>query len=278
MKKVFSTSFDVIHVYAQRTQEEGRSRNCYFYGDKIYSYGSHYLLGEFITNKDNELAIIINDEGYSSTTSKHISEITGATSQYKQFFTKQIKEKLVNSTLSDLRNKLPRANKKHKYIKEALVLIRKYDEFILWKGINYDQDIQEYKDFFSSEECLKILELGSEKDKLAEIALQEKIQKDIEDDLVKFYNYEINSVFRTPNSYLRLSLDKKYVETSQHVKIPIKEATVLYKMILADKDIKGYNIEGYTVIGINGHLKVGCHNIPRAEVDRVGQELLTLNK
>ena len=49
MKKVFSSNDECIHVFAQRTHEEGRTpnSNVYFYGDKLYSYGSHYLLAEF---------------------------------------------------------------------------------------------------------------------------------------------------------------------------------------------------------------------------------------
>jgi len=58
--------------------------------------------------------------------------------------------------------------------------------------------------------------------------------------------------------------------------VPIKEATILYKMIKAGKDIKGYKIDKYTVISINGTLKIGCHNINRANVTEVGEQLLKL--
>jgi len=55
MRKVFSNSSDVIHKFVERSQNEGRSANCYFEGDKIYSYGRHYLLGEFVNNgKEDE--------------------------------------------------------------------------------------------------------------------------------------------------------------------------------------------------------------------------------
>ena len=47
MKKVFSSSTDVMHLFAQRSQQEARtsSGNVFYYNDKIYSYGHHYLLG-----------------------------------------------------------------------------------------------------------------------------------------------------------------------------------------------------------------------------------------
>ena len=76
MKKVYSNSNEVMHLFAQQSQSEARSssNNVYFetpyidnrpYGSKIYSYGRHYLLGEFIDNN----TIFINDDGYSVTTS-----------------------------------------------------------------------------------------------------------------------------------------------------------------------------------------------------------------
>ena len=63
MKKIFKNTDEVIHVFAQRSQNEGsnQSRSIFFYGDKIYSYGHHYLLGEFIDLD----TILINDKGYS---------------------------------------------------------------------------------------------------------------------------------------------------------------------------------------------------------------------
>ena len=69
MKTVFTNS-EIVHAFNLQDQPTGRTSNgsMYFEYKKIYSYGSHYLLGEFID--DN--TIIINNEGYSVTTSKHI--------------------------------------------------------------------------------------------------------------------------------------------------------------------------------------------------------------
>ena len=53
MKRVYTTSSDVIHLFAQRRQDGARCANVFFDNrDKIYSYGYHYLLGEFI-DKNN---------------------------------------------------------------------------------------------------------------------------------------------------------------------------------------------------------------------------------
>ena len=100
MKKVFQNTSEVVHVFAQQTQSEGRNgtSSIYFRDNKIYSYGSHYLLGEFI----NDETIIINDFGYSLTTSQHISELISATSQYNQFFTSSIDIKHVQTETKHL--------------------------------------------------------------------------------------------------------------------------------------------------------------------------------
>ena len=70
---------------------------------------------------------------------------------------------------------------------------------------------------------------------------------------------------------VRLSSDKKQVETSQGACVSVKAAHVLYKMILAGKPVHGHVIDGYTVIGYNGALKIGCHEILRNEIDRFAE-------
>jgi hypothetical protein len=61
---------------------------------------------------------------------------------------------------------------------------------------------------------------------------------------------------------------RKIVETTKGARVSYEAAKLLYSMIKAGKDIKGHNIDGYTVISLNGVLKIGCHEIPREEVDR----------
>ena len=62
------TNKETIKNYLQQEKTHGNSQNVFYSYDMIYSYGYHYILGKFI--KDDIL--IINDKGYSNTTSKHI--------------------------------------------------------------------------------------------------------------------------------------------------------------------------------------------------------------
>jgi len=118
MKKVFSNS-EIMHIFNLQEQINGRTSNfnIYFEYNKIYSYGSHYLLGEILKNGN----IIINNKGYSNTTSKHISLLTSATRNRKQYFTEQIKTQAVLNTLKEYINKLPRATKNKDYYKNAII-------------------------------------------------------------------------------------------------------------------------------------------------------------
>ena len=113
MKKVFSNT-DCVHTFAQRTQNNGRTsnNNIFFEGDSIYSYGYHYELGRFLDDK----TILINDEGYSNSTAKHITLLVGATSQYKQYYTTKTDIHLVHEQIMYLRQKLSKARKPQIYI------------------------------------------------------------------------------------------------------------------------------------------------------------------
>ncbi len=109
MKKVFNSASEVMHVFAQRMQKEASSSNCYIrksynftkdYANEIYSYGSHYLLAEFVPNPLNQYKelVYINDGGYSHTTSKHIRQITAASRHLTQIF----RSHTIKPVLSDI--------------------------------------------------------------------------------------------------------------------------------------------------------------------------------
>ncbi|KKM60309.1 hypothetical protein LCGC14_1543200, partial [marine sediment metagenome] len=47
----------------------------------------------------------------------------------------------------------------------------------------------------------------------------------------------------------------------------------LYNAIKAGKGVAGFKIGYYTVDSMNGALKIGCHDIPRKEIDRLALSL-----
>lgn len=274
MKKVFSNS-DLVHTFAQRTQSEGRTSagGMFFRDDKIYSYGYHYLLGEFIDDK----TIIINDEGYSSSTGKHIGMLTNATRQYRQLFTKDISIHQVNYRIVTANEKLKTAKKPELYvssiIKDFEVLTAYLKEF---KKVN-DLKSNMYKSIKKIYSAIK-----KDEDKYLELAKargikeKEQAKKKLEEQLKKFYNFEIDRIYgkKVDEDFLRVSQDRTQVETTQGVKIDIDDARNLYRLIKAGKDVAGERIGVYRVSSLNGHLVVGCHRINTKNMKEVGELIL----
>lgn len=294
MKKVFTSSIEVCHVFAQRTQDEARtsSRNVFFENsNKIYSYGHHYLLAEFI----NDETIIINNSGYSRATEKHISQITQATRQYKQHFFKDICLQNVYNRIKEASQKLINARKKEVYSLEIINAFESFTSFLneFKQYVNYSSSYYGYN--LTSENELKhnekfkeiqsiylqifenketFIEAGKERIKKEKEKAKEKLKKDLE----KFFTYEIDYINTRDlrEDFLRISQDKTQIETTQQIKIDINEAKALYKLIKDGKDIKGHRIGYYTVISLNGVLKVGCHNINRNNLTEIGEQIINL--
>src|SRR5258708_2866708 len=70
-RKVFANGM-VAHVWAQQTNEEGRSNNgnFYFRGDTIFSYGHHFPIARFSVDKT---VVWFTNATYSVSTSGHVS-------------------------------------------------------------------------------------------------------------------------------------------------------------------------------------------------------------
>jgi hypothetical protein len=288
MKKVFSNTDEVIHVFAQQTQSEGRnqSRSLFFEGKKIYSYGYHYLLGEFINNGK---AIIINDNGYSVTTSKHISKLRTATNHYKQFNITNIDIDNVYNEISKDLISLSKARKPEIYLDSIFSLFDQLNEWIEYtkenkikhkyvvkkstsKYIELKNIVKELKENYNT-----FLSNLKETQKIAKETKRKKEVEQLKTALEKFNSYKTN-FFRIGNfDYLRLSKDSTKVETSQGVRIDVNEAKKLYLAIKNNIDIVGYKLGYYRINHINSKsLKAGCHNICIKNIEQIGYKLLTL--
>jgi hypothetical protein len=282
MKKVFNNSKDVIHLFAQRTQDEARCSNVFFRGDRIYSYGHHYVLGDFLDEK----TILINDTGYSNTTNKHIFQLTLATRQYKQFFVNQCQLKQVYEQVVKHVDSLGNARKPEKYVSEILSLWDSMNEFIEYRKLKQIKKSTEYKWI---KNVVKRIE--SDKDNYLDDVKKHK-KKELEKDkkqyikdknqfLQSWYNHEKNyfytqSKFHKKSDFVRVSEDNKLVETSQGVKIDINEAINLYRLIDMGVDIKGMKIGYYKITSLKDSLVIGCHDIDLESMHKVGKQLLKI--
>lgn len=279
MKKVFSSGSEVIHLFAQQIQTEARSSNVYFeqsnfdkpYGDIIYSYGKHYMLGKFID--DN--TILINDKGYSNTTSKHIKLLSEATTQYKQLRLTQTDTDLVSRQIYELTVLIGKARKPETYLYNIQTLWKTYLENKKYVILDVNTNEKKHKELeeivqpflVNTEETITKLK---EEEKTRKAYFKLKRTRNIE----HFKNYDIDT-FTDKYCYLRISSSGKHVETSKDVKIPIAAAKILYQKILANENIVGYRIEHYKIDEWNDKfLVVRCHTIPIKEIQEIGEKII----
>lgn len=204
-----------------------------------------------------------------------------ASRKYRQFYKTHTDKNLLLQSLEDLKKKIVKAKKPFLYSDQAQHLEKKYLEFCEFMGQKIDKELKKAFLFFhnKAEEMAEIYKKEIEKAEKARIkAEKERIKaeriKDAEI-LAKFMAYEIKYCrFYSDEDFIRISQDGQFIETSQRVKIPIESAKTLYKLIQSGKDIKGYKIEGYTVISLNGTLKIGCHRINVKNTHEIGQKIL----
>ena len=151
------TNSEIVHAFNLQENTHGSTSNgnMFFEYDRIYSYGYHYLLAQFL---DNE-TIFINDKGYSLTTAKHISLITNATRNKKQFFATKTDTKIVLRDIKNYLNKLTRARKtKEYYLSEITNTFKMYFDFI-----EYKKQKTELKKLKEHREILKLYKDFTEK-------------------------------------------------------------------------------------------------------------------
>ena len=275
MKTVFD-NYDCIHTFAQQTQNNGRTStgNIFFEGKRIYSYGYHYLLGEFIDKN----TILINDKGYSNSTAKHISILIGATSQYKQFYkTKTDIDYLHTHILSDLKTKLSKARKPQIYLSEIYSLDKSLHDFLGYtkqktkakKNKKY-RDIINFVNKLPSNEATSIEALQQYRKKEVE-QRKKRDAKQLKEKLSKFEAYEINYFRIGKNDYLRISKDGTNIETNQGVKIDIEEAKRYLKLLNSGINMRGEKIGNFITRSFDKLLKIGCHTFEPTEIKRISK-------
>ncbi len=271
MKTVFDNT-DCVHTFAQRTQDKGRTsnNNIFFEGDKIYSYGYHYELGRFLDDK----TILINDEGYSNSTAKHISLLIAATCQHKQYYTTQGNIHLVHDKIMYLKKKLSKARKPQMYISEIYSLWNSFNEYINERKEKQIRKEKKYKELLlfvdSLHEETSIEDLRNWAKEEAK-KKKEKDQKQLTKSLAKFRAYESNYFRIGSKDYLRLSKCAQFVETSQGVKIDINEAKRYLKLLKMGVSMRGAKIGNYTTISFDKLLRIGCHNISKEQINYINE-------
>jgi hypothetical protein len=286
MKKIFSSRSAVCHKFNEQSQSEGRAGNIFFDTDTIYSYGYHYVLGQFISPE----IIIINNTGYSNTTSKHIGILKSATRDKTQVFTMRAEPKRVAEQIRHNFAKLAHARKPQIYISEIINL---YEGFVnsckVLKENRFNssfsvealdetsEHVKEIRDIYEGlntiEQAEQLTQI-KETDKRLRKERAEREQAKKAERIEKFYNYETNYIGGLDFDLLRVSKCGAFVETSQRVDIPIKEAQRYYKLLKSGANMRGEKIAQYITKSFSEALNIGCHRIEKQEAERIGELIL----
>lgn len=299
MKKVFSNS-ELPHVWAHQQQDEATTtgRNFYFKAATIYSYGSHFPIASHVTNEQGQKAILFTTRNYSNSTAKHIGKTWAAIPDRSSIilcntpcgYWGGAPDKTTHT--GNLNNWLERVNKEL----DKLATARKPETYI-GNIEGYKQQVDRYCTFFSLDipaallTAFEVLEATDTKNLLSDrkeaIQAAKKKEKErmaarIAEDIASFKSFESRGVYygKSDLSYLRYNTDKKRVETSRGIEIPVEIAKRAYIWLMDIVEKGGcveccdYKILNYTVNYVNKNtFKIGCHIIPISEAKEIAKQL-----
>lgn len=274
MKTVFNHS-ELAHVWAQQKQEHGKGPRMFFEGTRIYSYGRHFIIANFIRPD----VVLFNSNKYSVSTSKHQSYVRGAIHTAKvfkvpypegnhianlEYYLLSIKNLIFDATQSRVNTYAILCNAEHtksealeyaKLFKSSSLKVTKAIKRLKMSSPELEEKV------ISQREKARIKEEKQNAEKATAYTLIR--DKDVPDWLSGLSGYGVNIL---PESYLRVKDDR--IETSHGATVSLESGKLLFERINAGKDVIGHEIESYTVISMNGVLKIGCHVIERTEIER----------
>ncbi|MFA5186883.1 MAG: hypothetical protein WC551_10425 [Patescibacteria group bacterium] len=269
---------EVAHRWAQGNGGEAKGSHFYYEGDKIYSYGSHYLLGHLVRG-----LALINSRGYSVTTAKHTSYALYALHGHPyRVIDVQHPEA---ATLEDHAANLEEI--KARYLEAAVksTRARLHVNEYLRNMETAKGDYIAYKKAFkitggalpsasTPEERARILAKAKQAEAAERAAQKARVEakKKEEADALEAWRRGENkgNYFYASDIALRLSADGKYIETSRDARVPLSLGQGLYRQWQkCTGDIVGRTIGSYTVNSADAAgIKIGCHTIKAEEVHR----------
>lgn len=293
MKTVFNND-ELVHVWAQNNQEEGRNaKNTFsFHFGHLYSYTTK--IADIIELKNNTVALFTT-ERYSQTTDQQQSKAEQAARHLTCFtvpnlvygwdkkidhkgnlayFKEQVKEHILKSA---------RARKNKSFLfSQAEDFVKQHNDYlnafkIKRKVLSIEQfDVESIK---SAAAKSRAKELKREKAARAAIVAANK------ENLNEWLNNETNhlNAARNYGCILRVKKDRT-VESSQGVTIQEKTAFKLWVLVQKVKSTgaewisgpeQSLKIEYYTLdkISKNGDIKAGCHSIKYSELLKAANKL-----
>lgn len=281
MKRVFSSHYQVLHLWANQSQSDARCKNVFYEGDTVYSYGTHYVLGK-LAQVNGQTVALINSEKYSVTTAKHQRDAWDAVAHLPRIRSSSPDNQNVNQEI------LLSLTKTQEELIDALMSVFSRRSF--WSTRINDVTpwvIQnELSDYNRMCDVLKLknmrIDIPTEFKKLmqehAKLSMRRKTDPEYLAKKLRKAEAEITAwryggalttrVRELFPQLIRVRDDQ--VETSRGALVPLEEAKKLWKKIVFGNVKKGEKIGSFSLDTANNQfIKVGCHTISFKEAQQV---------
>ena len=299
VKRVMNTR-QVIHTWASRTQTNGESGkgNVFFEGDRLFDYGKHFCLGQFVTTKKGELVCLLNSDHYSVTTSAHQGMTASAVPKSipkfripKAGYDRYSDSFDVNKALGEYKT---RAMDLAAQAKRARKQSSK--DWLNTRAADVLEEAKEFAKAFgarfrvASLDALAKAAIEAAKRVAAERKECEERERAIA--LEDFKAWQAGTKNHCPyaysktasgGAYLRVSNDGNTLQSSQGAEVPLAHAIRAFKFIKLCRDnSKAWEKNGHSLrvgnfavdsIKASGDIHAGCHFIEWAEIERIAKAI-----
>ena len=297
MKTVLANHQEVCHFWANKIQFGGKSGNMFFRDNTIFSYGEHFP----IARHDGLNTVLFTTKGYSPSTSKHVAYTRQAIPADKKIiyvrdvmdgsttsiYADTVRDNLTaiqNTIINTLKKSFRARERKPYYLHSAQRDLDNMGQYITLRKSALGKAVKEYEIFLANTragidtgEIQAAIAEQVKREEAAEKKRIARIKRENAKKIQQWINGETTYCPRLDHALLRINTAAGTIETSERAEVTIQEGKALWHRIKQGKPIIGQILSGYTVLSFNGELKIGCHIIERAEVDRIGALLDTMN-
>lgn len=309
MKTVFDNR-QCAHIWAQQTQEHGRTNNgnVFFHNKTIYSYGHHFPMGHFY----NDDTVLLNSDSYSVSTGKqqgyvryavnHKRRLYVSTNVLKAFiwdnsFNANAQSIAVKECKDTVQHYLQRATAKKaaKYkandVQAAQNAVEQCQDLFNEFGADYLPELKALADIVYTDDINKAI--AAEKERLEKETAERLVKEKAKQEIIAFemQNFWIRG--QAMPSYHPSASNKIYmrvkgddIETSKGASFPVDHAKRAFIFIRNWKENHtGENWSRATnrtihlghfavdTIDTQGNVQAGCHFVEWDEIERIAREL-----
>lgn len=288
MKRVFNTASEVSHLWANQVQDNARCRNARFDGTKFYSYST--VIADIHTNvRGDELVLICNDN-YSMTTSKHKRYVAQAANHKDVLYVDLVSpdERGHDSNYcgfmerhAKLIDQASRARENKGYhLQQANSLLRSMTDYAQFFDIVWAMPAEvEGVDEIIAAATIKLKAKIANQDARNEVLSAKRAVLEIE----QLEIWLAGGITQTRFARLALRIKNDEIQTSHGANIPLDHALkvwpVIYRAHILGRPFipsqeRAIHLGHYRFNSFQDDvLTVGCHRIPYSEIERMASQL-----